>query len=174
VIGSLNAKDSTKVNSASMNVLVKMVVADSVYQSTFIDRKGYFRFDKLCTDSEYKIEFYYLGYKMQPVDMIKKRTEDLELFRCRFDVLQFQDSIFRQKDFKFPILETYFTCGLMMYSDFKLRSYSRKYGFEYMNLGCYGFDEHERNKEVIQRLNKSLGDNWEKVFEKEIDSKLKY
>jgi hypothetical protein len=150
-----------------------MIIADSVYQSTFISRDGSFEFLKLCSTIDYKFKFYYLGYEFKPHIQKNEQDENHLIFDYKYDLNHFVDSISRSKEFKLPDCETYEYCGLPAYSDRKLKLLSYKYGFIFENRGCYYFDEKVVNKEVIAKLNKSLGDNWEEVFMKEVESKLK-
>jgi len=168
-----NDTSNTAKKRASTFVLVKMIVADTVYQSTFINNEGFFKFYKLCSTINCKLEFTCLGYSFQPVIRIKENRDDKIVFDCRFDINHFTDSLFKLTDFKFPNTITYEYCGLPTYPDFQLRIFSNKYGFSFENMGCYYFDEKEANKDAIKKLNKSLGDNWEKVFWNEIKLKLK-
>jgi len=173
--GNLNEKDTTLTskNTAQLFVLVKMIINDSIYQSTFINRKGFFEFYKPCPAKNYELGFFYLGYRMRPTIQIREVKNNNVILDCQFNLKHFVDSIESRKDFEFPNCITYAYCGLPAYSDFSLSKYSFKYGFRYENLGCYSFDEKEVNKKAIVKLNKSLGDNWEKVFWIEIESKLK-
>lgn len=173
--GFFNQNDTSKTakTTASRFVLAKMIVADTVFQSTFINNDGFFKFYKLCSTNKFKLEFTCLGYSFQPKIRMKEKKVDKIVIDCRFNINQFADSLFNQKDFKFPNSITYEYCGHPVYSDSKLRIYSSKYGLNYENMGCYAFDEKEVNNEAIKKLNKSLGDNWEKVFWNEIKLKLK-
>jgi hypothetical protein len=175
VEGVFNENDTCKTakSTASICVLVKMVIAGRVYQSTFINNEGFFKFYKLCTTTNYKLEFTCLGWAFKPVIKIKEKRDDKIVFDCRFNINHFTDSLFKLKDFKSPNAITYEYCGYPAYSDFRLSIFSNKYGLRYKNMGCYAFDEKEVNKEAIKKLNKSLGDNWEKVFWNEIELKLK-
>ena len=174
VQGQLNEKDTiqTSKSTAQLFVLVKMIINDSVYQSTFINRKGFFEFYKPCPSENYELEFYFLGRRMRPNIQISEVKKNKVILNCQFNLKHFADSIENRKDFKFPNCITYLYCGLPVYSDYQLSKYSFKYGFRYENLGCDYFDEKEVNKDTIVKLNKSLGDNWEKVFWIEIESKL--
>ena len=175
VQGFLNANDTNKVSKvdAERFVLVKMIVNNEVFQSTFIDNKGFFEFYKPCPSENYKIEFYLLGYRIKPTIEITKVQKNKIVLNCQFNLRHFTNPIQKRKDFQIPNCITYQYCGLPVYSDFKLKKYSYKYGLSYENLGCFYFDEKKVNKEAIKKLNKNLGDNWEKVFWKEVESKLK-
>ena len=173
VQGHLNENDSIQKSTAQLFVLVKMIINDTVYQSTFIDRKGFFEFYKPCSSENYNIEFYFLGHRMRPVIQMSELKKNKIVLDYQFNLLHFVDSIEQSKNFQYPSCITYLYCGLPEYSDFQLMKFSSKYGLRYENLGCFYFDEKEVNKESIKKLNKSLGDNWEKVFWKEVESKMK-
>lgn len=174
VQGYLNEKDSDQrsKNTAAMYVLVKMKTGKTVYQSTFINKKGFFEFYKPCSSKNYNIEFYYLGHRMKPVIQMRELKKNKVTLNYRFNLNHFADSIENRKGFELPHCISYSYCGNNIYSDLKLFKLSMKYGVRYENMGCYYFDEKEANKEAIKKLNKSLGDNWDQVFMKETDSKL--
>jgi len=175
IAGFFNQNDTSETSkkTASVIVLIKMIVDDAVYQSTFINDEGFFEFYKPCSNKNYKLEFSCYGYSFRPTIRIKENEGDKIVIDCQFNIIHFTDSIFKSKDFKFPKCLTYDYCGYPAYSDRKLGFYSNKYGFRYENMGCYAFDEKKVNEEAIKKLNKSLGDNWEEVFRKEIELKLK-
>ena len=169
-----NDKKQTVNSTASMFVLIKMIIADTVFQSTFLNSDGSFEFYKLCPTKNYKLKFYYLDYSIKPIIYFDKLQKDKIVLDCRFDLNNFADSVMKRKDFKFPECVTleYFGNPSIAYES-KLGILSYKYGFKYRSMGCGSFDEKEVNKEAIKKFNKSLGDNWKEVFWKEVKIKLK-
>jgi len=169
-----NDKKQTANKTASTFVLIKMIIADTVFQSTFLKTDGSFEFYKLCPTKNYKLKFYYLDYSIKPIIHLDKSLKDKILLDCRFDLNLFADSVVKRKDFKFSecvTLECFGNPNIAYES--KLGILSSKYGFRYRSTGCGSFDEKEVNKEDIQKLNKTLGYNWEEVFREEVKIKLK-
>lgn len=169
-----NDKKQTSNTAASSFVLIKMIIADTVFQSTFLNSDGSFEFYKLCPTKNYKLKFYYLDYSIKPIIHFDKPLKYKIVLDCRFDLNHFADSVMKLKDFKLPdcvTLECFGNPSIAYESRLGILSY--KYGFRYRSMGSGSFDEKEVNKEAIKKFNKSLGYNWEEVFWKEVKIKLK-
>ena len=75
-----------------MFVLIKMFVADMVFQSTYIKEDGSFMFKKWCPVKNFKLRYYYIQKEFTPTTQVKFQ-ENKAFINATFDLLQFRDTV---------------------------------------------------------------------------------
>ena len=172
VAGYFNKKDTCQQSrkEADMFVLIKMFVADTVFQSTYINKDGSFRFNKLSPVKNFKLRYYYIQKEFTPTIQVK--FQDNKAFvNVTFDLLQFRDTVkIDSKHFDSFKLYTVFGHGIVP-SKFIRIAY--KYGLRITQAGCVVPPGGEQgfNKETITDLNKKLGNDWFYIFWQEVEKK---
>jgi hypothetical protein len=166
--GAIYGQDSTQVKGfingdkdpfVNRNILLKMIIADSVYQSTFVTYNGFFRFFRLTPTKDYKVFCFAFDHQINNLEIKKIEKNGLDSLICKFDSTEIHSKTYSTKTF-----DTFVYFGYPVYTDFRLSLFSKKYGFLYENMGCIGGDERKINEKLIRKLNKDLGLDWENII----------
>lgn len=164
-------QDSLSNQLASTSVLIRMTVADTIFQTTYIKDNGSFEFRKLAPNQNFKLQYYYLLDEFTPTSTIDFEEKNLAIVRAEFGLKEFADSVNLNP---MKELKTYDVFGHGIVPG-KIRILARKYGMRLQGIGCAVPPEGEENfnKETLDYLTKIWGNNWyHNVYWREIHSKV--
>jgi hypothetical protein len=164
-------KDSLSCRLAHLSVLIRMTVADTVFQTTYIKDNGSFEFRKLAPNQNFKLQYYYLLNEFTPISTIDFQENNLAIVRAEFGLKEFADSVNLNPMKELKIFHV-FGHGVI---DRRIRILARKYGMRLREEGCAVPPEGEEshNKEALDYLTKIWGNNWyQDVYWREIHSKV--
>ncbi|WP_303179946.1 hypothetical protein [uncultured Butyricimonas sp.] len=152
--------------------LIKMIVADTVYQSINVDSTGSFRFWFPAPTREYEVEVYCVNNCIPDIKYKIYRSGNVDSICVNITF----DDIVRSLEGEKGRCDTLYYVGCPAYQDSFLRLVGLRYGLLYINIGCMGNVEDERrmNREAVARINKRLGRDWDKIYWHEVTERDKF
>lgn len=165
------SQDSLQNQLASKSVLVRMTLADTVFQTTYIKDNGIFEFLKLAPNQNFKLQYYYLLNEFIPNSAIDFQKNNMAIVYAQFDLTEFADSV---KTISLKKLKSFYVFGHGLV-DRRIKILALKYGMYLKGEGCQvpPGGEEVYNKETLDDLTKMWGQNWyHNVYWKEIHSKV--
>ena len=173
VVGYFNKEDTCQQTkkTADLFVLIKMFVADTVFQSTYIKEDGSFMFKKRCPVKNFNLKYYYFQKEFIPTTQLTFQG-NTAVVNTTFDLRQFADTVNIDAADLFKNFESYTMFGLWI-SSVRISMAACKYGFRINQGGCVVPPKGEQNynEKTIMNLNKKLGDGWFDVFWQEAKEK---